>query len=331
MGMIKESGFIDLNAAADFLGNGAIEINMYDNDIFDIVTRKSIAFDRFPKKKATGQPTRYFEQNAISSAAFNDPRNMTPTPSSPSRQERYASIKCITNQTNLSMFDKEVTEQQGQFAEVVTQDIEDIANGIILTVASALWTGNDTSLTTPTTLQYMGLLNQITLQSTVVPSASIIDGLKAAVADMVANITYDVWPTAIFLNPILANYAAQEMKASKIDMNVVEVVGGVKVKTISTEAGELPLIADKFIPSASGSAYGFGAPPAGNNNYFAVIVTEPLIEIRHISGSTDNHLPRIFQLGLTNNLSGQYVGTLFNNVIAKGAGYAHQVVCIQRP
>ena len=34
--------FNDLRAAADFLGNGAIEINRYEAEIYDIVVRKSV-------------------------------------------------------------------------------------------------------------------------------------------------------------------------------------------------------------------------------------------------------------------------------------------------
>jgi len=34
--------FIDLNAAADFLGPGAIEINRYQTEIFDIVRRRGV-------------------------------------------------------------------------------------------------------------------------------------------------------------------------------------------------------------------------------------------------------------------------------------------------
>ena len=39
----------------------------------------------------------------------------------------------------------------------------------------------------------------------------------------------------------------------------------------------------------------------------------------------------LFQLGLTGNLSGQYVGIKFDAVLAKGASYNHSVVCVQRP
>jgi hypothetical protein len=84
------------------------------------------------------------------------------------------------------------------------------------------------------------------------------------------------------------------------------------------------------MPSDSGANYGFGAPPAGNKNYYAAILMESEIEIAVISGKEYNPNPRLFQLGLTGNLAGQFVGVKFDALIVKGASYAHSVVAVQR-
>ncbi len=328
---MEQASFIGMKAAADFLGPGAIEVPIFETEIMDIVRRHSVAFQRLPTMKATGHPHRYFEQTAIATGAFTDPRNIAPSPAVPTRVERPAFIKAITNQTNLSIFDKDVTEQQGQFAYVVAKDIEDILNGIELVRASALWTGTDTSMTAPTTNQYFGFLTQITQTAVIAPGASIIDGLKAQVAAMFGNQTFVVKPTAIYMNPILGDYMDREAKAAQITFGKTTVAAGVQAETLRTQAGELPIIGDAFIPSASGSAYGFSAPPAGNKNYFAIVLMENMIEVPYISGAEDNPLPRLFQLGLTGNLSGQYVGIKFDTVVAKGASYAHAVIAVQRP
>jgi len=325
------SSFRALEGAADFLGTGAIEVNMYEPEIFDIVRRSSVALNRLPQVKATGHPHRYFEQTAISSGSFTDPRAITPSATGPIRVERTAYIKAIVAQSNISLFDKDVTQQQGQFAYVVAKDIDDIISGIQVTRAAAIWNGNDTSMTTPTTIQYMGLLNQITNQFTIAPGASIIDGLKAAVASIFANTTYAAKPTAIYVNPILGDYLDREAKASQITFGKSTVVAGVEVETLRTQAGELPIIGESFLPSAAGALYGFDAPPAGNLNYFAVILTEKDIEMPYISGDSDDPNPRLFQLGLTGNLTGQYVGVKFDCILAKGPSYAHGVVAVQRP
>lgn len=327
---------MSLQAAADYLGTGAIEVNEYEPVVLDIVRRRSVALQRFKQVPATGQPHRYFEQTAIAQAAFSTTGGqgssaISPSPSSPTRVERSAFIKAVVNQSNIALFDKMVTQQQKKFAEVIARDIEDIISGINVTRAQAVWNGNDTSLTSPTTTQYMGLLSQVTTQATIAPGASIIDGLKAEVAALFANPTYVVKPTAIYLNPVLGDYIDREARAGQITLTEVEVVSGVVVKGLATQAGVLPLIGDQFLPAASGAAYGFSAPPAGNKNYFAVILMEEMVEMPYVSGETDNPNPLLFQLGLTGNLSGQFVGVMFDAVIAKAAGYAHATVAVQRP
>lgn len=333
---MSQAQMMSLQAAADYLGTGAIEVNEYEPVIVDIVRRRSVALQRFKQVPATGQPHRYFEQTAIAQAAFSTTGGqgssaISPSPSSPTRVERSAFIKAVVNQSNIALFDKMVTQQQKKFAEVVARDIEDIISGINITRAAGVWNGTDTSLSSPTTVQYMGLLSQITTQATIAPGASIIDGLKAEVAALFANATYVVKPTAIYVNPVLGDYIDREARAGQITLTEVEVTSGVTVKALATQAGNLPLIGDQFLPAATGAAYGFSAPPSGNKNYFAVILTEDMVEMPYVSGETDNPNPLLFQLGLTGNLSGQFVGVMFDAVIGKAAGYAHAVVAVQRP
>lgn len=330
-----DANLMQLTAAADYLGNGAIEINKYESEIFDIIRRTSTFLQRVNRKPATGHPHRYFEQLAIAAAAFTDPRNITPVATGPQRVERAAYIKAITNQTNLSLFDVNVTSQQGQFAQVEAKDIEDIINSIVIASASAVYTGTDTSLTVPSTIQYVSVLTQITTTGQVVNGASIIDGIKAQVASMASNITYVIRPTAIYIDPILGDYIDREAKAGQITMDKIEVTAGVKVNAIQTQLGPLPLIPDPFLSAAitpaAGSAYGFGAVPAGLKGYYAIITTESEIEMPVIHGGDGNLQPRLFQLGLLAGLQGQYVGIVFDAVVVKGATYAHRLIQVLRP
>lgn len=327
------SKFIALSAAADFLGTGAIEVPEFESEIMDVVRRTSVFLNRVPQPPATGHPHRYFEQTDIARGAFTDPRNITPSAASPTRVERPAFIKAIVNQSNLSLFDKEVTEQQGRFASVVAKDINDIITSIEIVRAAAVWNGTDTSMTTPTTTQYMGALRQITQQAVIAAGASIIDGLKAVIAAMAANQTFVVRPTAIYLNPILGDYIDREAKASGLTMETMDVTAGVTVSAISTQVGKVPLIGDPWIPTEANptNAYGFGAAGAGFKNYFAIVTQESEIEMPYISGNSQTPLPRLFQLGLTSALSGQYVGVKFDTVIFKGPSYAHAAVAVVRP
>lgn len=328
---IKGPGFIAMNAAADYLGTGAIEVPMFEREILDMVRRSSVALQRIRQIPATGHPHRYFEQTDIARGAFTDPRAISPSPATPTRVERPAFIKAIVNQTNISLFDREVTEQQGQFANVVTKDINDIINGIEVVRAAAVWNGNDTSMSSPTTTQYMGGLTQITQTAVIPPASSIIDGIKSMIAVMMSNQTFMVRPNAVYINPILGDYIDREAKASTLTLQNMDVTAGTNVQAINTQAGLLPFIPEVWLPNSAGAAFGFSAPPAGNKNYYAVITDESLIEMPVISGRTFNPNPRMFQLGLGPALASQWVAIKFDTIIFKAPSYGHAIVAVQRP
>lgn len=331
--MSVNAKLLSLDAAADFLGTGAIEVPEFEREIFDVVRRSSIPLQRFPQVPATGHPHRYFEQTAIATGQSVDPRNLSSTATGPTRVERPAFIKATTAQSNLSLFDKDVTEQQGQFASVVAKDVDDIVSAIEIQRANMIWAGTDTSMSAPTTLQWMGGLSQITQQFTIAPGASIIDGIKGAVAAMVSNSNFVVRPSAVYMSPLTADLVDREAKASRITLDSVEVVAGVTVSAISTQVGKLPIVGDPFMPTtaAGGTAYGFSALPAGYKGYYIALIMESEVEIPVISGKEYNPNPRLFQLGLVGNLAGQFVGVKFDTIIFKGASYAHAVIQLQRP
>lgn len=329
---MKGAQFISrAEADADFLGNGAIETNMYQTEIFDIIRRSTPALQRFDAPPATGHPHRYFEQTAVQSAGFTDPRNITPGTSSPARVERTVLVRALTNQTNFSLFDLDVTRQQGQFAYLEAKDINDLVNSVQLLRAKAIWNGTATSNADSGSTQYCGILTQVTNQGSIDQASSIIDGLKAYVAALVADVNHVVTISAIYLNPVLADYIDREARAGQIFLGETKVEGGLVVKTLQTQAGPLPLIGDPFLSADTVSKYGFAAPPSGFKNYYAAILGEKNIELPYIGGADQNPNPRLFQLGLLSGLQGQYVVIKFDTIAVKGPSYAHQIVVVVRP
>ncbi len=319
--------FIDLNAAADFIGPGAVEVNRYQSEITDIVRRRGVFGQRIKQTPATGHPSRFFEQTAIPSPsatnAFVDPRNIVATVSSPTRVERSVPLKALVSQINYNLFDLEVGAQQSQFAYLQAKDLADAVDGLMRTHDVALWNGNDTSLSAPTTTQYYGASGQIDAGGnikTIDVADSIVDGLKATVAAMVANSNYEARPTAIYANPVLLDLIDRELKS---DFNVVlsttEVAGGVRVKTLSTQAGEIPLIPEWALSYT-------GTPGSGSAVLPAYIVCEDMIEYHWL---TDPN-PRVFQLGMTGSLASQMVVAKFGAVVVKGASYAHYKINVHR-
>jgi len=319
--------FINLQAAADYMGPGAIEVDRYQSEITDIVRRRGAFGQRIKQVPATGHPSRFFEETGIPSPSatngFVDPRNITPTLVTPTRAERSVPLKCLVSQINYNVFDLEVGAQQSQFAYLQAKDLADAVEGLLRTHDVALWNGNDTSLTTPTTPQYYGVAGQITDGGNVVTihaDDSIVDGIKATVALMCSNTNYEVRPTAIYSNPVLLDLIDREMKqAFNVVLATTQVAGGLTVKTLSTQAGDLPLIPEWSIPYT-------GTPGSGSAVLPAYIVSEDMIEYHWLT----NPNPRVFQLGTPSSLASQMVVVKFGGVVVKGATYAHYKVVVDR-
>lgn len=319
--------FVNLQSAADYMGPGAIEIDRYQTEITDIVKRRGPFGQRIKQVPATGHPSRFFEETAIpaptAAQGFVDPRNILPTSVSPTRSERSVPLKCLVSQINYNLFDMEVGSQQSQFAYLQAKDLADAVEGLLRTHDVALWNGNDTSLTTPTTPQYYGAAGQINDGGnvfTVHTTDSIVDGLKSTVAQMVANSGFEVRPTAIYSNPVLLDLIDREMKAEfNVVLSSTEVAAGLRVKTLSTQAGDLPLIPDWSIPYT-------GTPGGGNAVLPCYIVSEDMIEYHWLTSPT----PRVFQLGTPTSLASQMVVVKFGGVVVKGASYAHYKVIVNR-
>ena len=322
-----KANFLDLHAAADFLGPGAIEIDRYQTEITDIVRRRGVFGQRIKQVPATGQPSRFFEETAIASPtaaqAFVDPRNIAPTLQAPTRLERTVPLKALVSQINYTLFDMEVGTQQSQFAYLQAKDLADAVDGLLRTHDVALWNGSDTSLSTPTTAQYFGAIGQIEAGGntvTIGTTASIVDGLKSTIAQMVSSSSFDARPTAIYANPVLLDLIDREMKAEfNVVLSTVQITGGLTVKALSTQAGELPLIPEWALPYT-------GIPGSGTAVLPAYIVTADLIEYHWL---TDPN-PRIFKLGLPNTLMTQSVVVKFGGMVVKGANYAHYEVLVNR-
>jgi hypothetical protein len=322
-----QTQFMDLAAAADFLGPGAVEINRYQSEITDIVRRRGVFGQRIKQVPATGHPSRFFEQTAINSPsaanAFVDPRNIVATVGTPTRLERSVPLKALVSQINYNLFDVEVGAQQSQFAYLQAKDLADSVDGLMRTHDVALWAGNDTSLSTPTTLQYFGASGQILAGgnvSNVAVGQSITDNIKTTIANMVANSSFAVRPSAIYANPVLCDLIDQEMKTMfNVVLNTIEVTSGVRVKALSTQAGEIPIIPDWAL------AY-TGTVGSGTANLPAYIVSEDMIEYHWLTDAN----PRVFQLGLPGSLAAQNVIVKFGAIVVKGASYAHYKISVTR-
>jgi len=232
-------------------------------------------------------------------------------------------LKALVSQIKYNLFDLEVGAQQSQFAYLQAKDLADAVEGLMRTHDVALWNGNDTSLSAPTTAQYFGAIGQIVGGGntyTIHVGDSIVDELKQVVAQMVANSSYEVRPTAIYANPVLLDLIDREMKSTfNTVLSTTEVAGGLRVKALSTQAGDLPLIPEWSLGYT-------GTPGSGTAVLPCYIVSEDMIEYHWL---TDGN-PRVFQLGMAGNLSSQLVVVKFGALVVKGVSYGHYEVKVNR-
>ncbi len=334
MAAIGKGQFMDIHASADFLAPGAIETNRYQAEIVDRLRRRFAFGQRISLTPATGHPSRYFEQVGLPAAAFNDPRRLAPVASQGSRIEQTVPLKAITAQLNYGLFDVEVNQQQNQFGYLEAKDLSDTVDSVLRTHDLALWNGNDTSTTLPTSVQYYGVSGQIINaqaiagvapnQVVVAATGSLVDAVKHQVAVMGSSQIYEVRPSAFYSNALGLDLFDREAKQYQLYFNKVQIMPGVIVQGLPTQLGILPFINDPAI-----TVFGPGGAPSygqAGSTYTGFIISEDMIEYHWLT----NPMPRVFQLGLTGNLASQYSIVKFGAVIVKGAAYAHNVVLFTR-
>lgn len=323
---INAAAFRTVEAAADYLGPGAIEVNRYQSEITDMVRRRFPLGQRIDQTLATGQPSRFFEQLAIPSAAFVDPRILSATGSQPQRVERVVTLKALTAQINYGLFDVEVNQQQGQFAYLEAKDLTDTVDGTLKLHDQNLWQGNDTDLLATTSVQYYGISGQVftgdaasngNTTLAIASSGSIVDAIKLQTAILAARTDYETRPSAFYAGPLFLDLIDREAKSFQLYFNQVEILPGVVVEGIPTQMGTLPLVGD---PSITVWPYGT------QKIYTGFILSEDMVQYHYLT----DPLPRVFQLGLLGNLSAQYVVVKFGAVVVKGAPYAHTALTTTR-
>ena len=293
--------FVDIHQAADYIGPGAIEVPIYQSEITDLVRRRGLFGQRIKQVPATGHPSRYFEQAARG------------------RVEKSVPLKALVAEINYNLFDLELGKQQAQFTYLQARDLTDTVDGVLRTHDVALWNGTDTSLSAPTTNQYFGVADQIAAGNSMNIGAgfSIVDGLKDAVAKMVAT---GARPTAIYANPVLLDLLDRELKSDfNVALGTKTIENGAVVKVLSTQAGFLPLIPEWTLPYT-------GVPGSGSAVLPAYIVTEDLIEYHWLSDPN----PRVFQSGTFGAGASSYTVVKFGAIVVKNADYAHCQVLVDR-
>lgn len=317
--LVETAQFVDVHAAvADYMGPGAILLPQFDTNILDLMRQRGALGQRIKPRPATGDPSRWLEVSAKSGGAMVDKRSISGAVGTTTRVEKYTPIKAAFSKATFGIFDVEVNNQQGNFPNLVAQELNDRIEDVLVLEDDKLWTGD----TVNSALEYDGVLKLITDSFTIDVGQSIIDGIRTKIAAMVANKAYRIRPTAIYMDPVLLDIVQQEIKNSPTTVKdlagrELEVIPGVVVPAISTAAGILPIVPEPYIESSVS---------AGITSYKFAIVTENLIEYHYVTTTA----PRMFKLGLLEDLAGTYVIIKFGAPVVRGAGLAHSIGTVKR-
>lgn len=310
---MSNAQFMNFESTGVKTGNGYIQIPMWEKQILDLVGKRGTLLRRMATKKATGNPTRYFEKRpSEKSASFQDPHALSANKFKANRVHKSAFVKAITNEIEFSHFDREVANQQGMYNGLTEEDIRDMVNDLLTLQDEKVWTGNDSALAESTTDEYVGILTQLTQTGEIKEDVKICDAIRTEVARLSARTDYDVKPSAIYVNPLTYDLIEQEEQARPTNHKhyEVELQAGIKVIGVMTAMGVLPIIADPYLPVVDGQ-------------HKIVILTESLCT-RYYVGSDK---PRIFGFGIQDeSLNEKYMALQYDCIVAKGADYAHTVL-----
>lgn len=310
--------FMSFAGAADYISTGAIHVPVFERQIMDRTRKRGTLLQRVQTKAATGHPTRYFEKEAhLSKHTWIDPRAIDHALDTEiNRVERSAYIKAMVDGITFTLFDYEVTQQQGLFGNLQAQDLAEVVSDMLDAQDRAVWTGTADSLMDSTKKDYCSLITQITKTGTISADARLTQAIMDGVAVLMYNKQYKATPTAVYMNPLdKARLDNQEMDAKdKIKTYDVEILPGIVIQGIMTAAGRLPIITDIYCPVGK-----------------IAILDESLLERQYVT--TPN--PRLYQIGggenikdQTHDLATRYIAILFDTFIVRAPSYGHMILTI---
>lgn len=305
-----------------------IHLAIFESQIYDYLNRDLSIYNLIPSYEATGQPTMWFEQTKRpENEQFSSPTSLTykTVDADYGRVPKSAMIKCITSKFNVPFFNTLVAKQQKALPDFVQKDIGDWAYSLKRFINTKLYYGSDTDLATPTTTEYMGIMSQIKnivtklAADTTSTVTSVVETAVASMDSDIVNNTGSGSDLIIMMNGMTMDaWVKQERAAnSNFRLETVELKPGFRIPAIMTAKGLIPVVTDNFINVKTETGY---------KNHPIVILNRRMVERRYIA-SPD---PMVFDWNMGNDqLTSDKLAVLFDNVIVRGATFAHVLVNYQ--
>lgn len=328
----ENAKFISAANVADYNQSHYWEFPEFQQGIQDFIDRKVTILPRIKTVPATGYPSRYKEQTKLPhNATFADVRagvdkkgsyGLTSINDDYGRVEKVVFLKCLVSRIKYTLFDKEMVQQQGQETELLKKDFMDMLNDFYMTQNDKIWNGTATGPDDTSSLEYSGILTQVKNKISIAKPYDfttkqgdmITDQIRAQIAKQLADAKWNVWPTAVYADPVLVDRIINEERdragVRQVIPDGMTLANGWKVPTINTAIGNLPLISDSALKATT---------VEDKTKHTIAVINEDLIERHYLTSPT----PRIFKMSLNSDLLDDYVAVLFDGLVVKGADTAH--------
>lgn len=328
----ENAKFISAANVADYNQSHYWEFPEFQQGIQDFIDRKVTILPRIKTVPATGYPSRYKEQTKLPhNATFADVRTgvdkkgsygLTSINDDYGRVEKVVFLKCLVSRIKYTLFDKEMVQQQGQETELLKKDFMDMLNDFYMTQNDKIWNGTATGPDDTSSLEYSGILTQVKNKISIAKPYDfttkqgdmITDQIRAQIAKQLADAKWNVWPTAVYADPVLVDRIINEERdragVRQVIPDGMTLANGWKVPTINTAIGNLPLISDSALKATT---------VEDKTKHTIAVINEDLIERHYLTSPT----PRIFKMSLNSDLLDDYIAVLFDGLVVKGADTAH--------
>lgn len=268
-GTFKAAGDFPLPAVSINEGHTLV-VNEFDHDLKDYMNRNFPLGFKIRATESSGFPHAWNEQRAIPHNTINaDPRIGSGEQGKPDYtiknfDENYGRDNWQQALPRLHMtgirfdfFNRKMEEHYGSFnQDLIAKDISDMFVDYTKTVNNEFWNGSATSLMDTTSWEYMGVIKQIEQNadnvSAVPDGDTIADALRTRIAKAAAQTKWLGAPDVLAMNPVTYDLLCREEAKNTNGLYSIQIttqiVPGIDVPAIRTQAGTLPVVLTPFIP-----------------------------------------------------------------------------------
>jgi hypothetical protein len=267
---------MNLNQGKQLFATPGIDINTghtlvvsdYEKVLYDYRLREFPIIVNLNSIRATGYPHSFNEQTKIpSNTAAINPKlgigtttadygiNVTDTDYGRDNWKNLF-VKCYSNRIQYDFFTRKWEEEYGSFEDLVAKDYNDMIVDFTKVTHNHFWNGNASAIDDTTSLQYCGILNQITDVSAIASGTKIADALNTKMAKLQLRLDYSGFPDVLCMNSATYDLLIkQEMTREHYIENITtDIVPGWEVPAIHTQAGKLPILITPFINAVPDNA-----------------------------------------------------------------------------